>query len=140
MVPATPCFTVYHNPLSALPGKCEHLAEAEQPLAWLWAAGKEEGYSQLTDKRHGHPPRAQAELAAPAPLYRLLEATGLTWITEGVCTWVVWSQQPWPGASRETADVRDLQTHKLGGRDTEDLVLKVRMIYFLYREYVFYNI
>lgn len=64
----------------------------------------------------------------------------MTWITEGVCTWVVWSQQLWPGASRETADVRDLQTHQLGGRDTEDLVLKVRAIYFLYRKYVFNNI
>lgn len=102
------------------------------PPAQLWAAGKEEGHSQLTDKWHGHLPRAQAELAAPAPLCWLLEAAGLTWITEGVCTWVVWSQQLWPGASRETADVRDLQKHKLGGRDTEDLVLKVIVIYFLY--------
>lgn len=132
MVPATPCFTVYHSLLSALPGKCKHLAEAEQPLARLWAAGKEEGHSQLTDKRHRHLPHPRADLAAPAPLCWLLEAAGLTWITEGVCTWVVCSQQLWPGASRETADVRDLQTHKPGGTDTEDLVLKVRAIYFLY--------
>lgn len=94
---------------------------------------RQRGGAEPAHRQEAWPPSpAQPELAAPVPLCWLLEAAALTWITEGVCTWVVWSQQLWPGASRETADVRDLQKHELGGRDTEDLVLKVIAIYFLY--------
>lgn len=123
MVPATPCFTVYHPALSALPRQCEQHSQRQGEGAQ--PAPKQEVFIFSF-------PVPGVELAAPVPLCWLPEATRLTRITEGVCMWVVQSQRLWLWASREIAYVRDLQKHKVGGKEMEDLVLKVTAIYFFY--------
>lgn len=140
MVPATPRFTVYHKTPATFPGKRERRSRGRADPGSAAGSGQGGGARRAQRQEVFSPSQSVGWTGSPCAS---LLTTGGHSVDMDHCRGVyVGGVEPATLASGQQgiAYVRDLQKHKPGGKETEDLVLKVIIVYFLYFEYVFDNI